>query len=110
MLRRRTGSALAILGAVRQPHLGFVIALLLVGPLFAVAGLSASGVWQPLGLGTGAMVVALTSARSAMSSYRDRTTWYPIRWRMTTTTAMVTVVAFGLSIVSVVWLLRVLTS
>jgi hypothetical protein len=110
VLRHRAGSARAILGGMRHPHLGFVVALLLVGPLLALAGMSATGAWQPLGVGAGALVVAMASARSTRFSYRDRTTWYPIRWRMTATTAVVTVAAMLVALFSVVSLLRVLTS
>ena len=95
---------------MRHPHLGFVIALLVIGPVFVIAGLSAGGAWQPLGLGAGATVVALASARSAMPSYRDRTTWYPIRWRMFTVTAIVAAATMLLALFSVVWLVRDLTS
>jgi hypothetical protein len=95
---------------MRHPHLGFVIGLLVVGPVFAIAGMSASGVWPPLGVGAGAMVVAAASARSTMFSYRDRTTWSPIRWRMFTLTAIVTAAAVVLAMFSVVWVVRVLAA
>lgn len=100
----------AILGGVRHPHVGFIVALGVVGPLLAIAGMSASGAWEPLGVGAGAVVVAIASARSTRLSLSDRTTWEPLRWRMTTVTAIVAVAAAVLAIVSAVWLTRVLTS
>lgn len=48
-----------------HPHLLFLLALVVVGPLAAIAGMATGGPWAPFGIAIGAVLVAASAARSA---------------------------------------------
>lgn len=89
---------------MRNPHLQFVLALVAVGPLLAMVGVSVSGAWGPVGVAAGAAVVAVTSWRSAMFSRTEHEVWRLLRLRMMAVTITVSVAASLLTIGALVWL------
>jgi hypothetical protein len=49
-----------------HPHVRFLIALVILGPLSAILGVVTGGLWAPAGVSVAGLLVAVTAARSAM--------------------------------------------
>lgn len=86
-----------------RPVLVFVVTLMVIAPLIAIAGVAAWGTWAPIGLGVAGWLVAWTAWR-ALPSIRRSPTIAGIRLRMLTVVWMVIVAAALLTAGSAFWL------
>ena len=88
---------------VIRPGLFFMLSLVVVGPVIAIAGLTAGGLWAPAGLTLASGVVSI-SAWASFASLRSQADLIPsvLRLRMMGVTATVSLVAGGLAVGSAV--------
>lgn len=86
-----------------RPVLVFVLTLMLIAPVIAIAGVVAWGTWTPIGLGAAGWLVAWTGYR-ALPSVQRSPAIAGVRLRMLTVVWMVIVAAGLLTAGSALWL------
>jgi hypothetical protein len=91
---------------MRHPHMQFILGLGLIGPLCAIAGVSAGGLWVGVGLALAGLVVAATAWRSNRHTFHDRDLHQFFRWRMLAVTGIVAAAALALTGGALAWLVQ----
>lgn len=87
-----------------RPHVVFIISLVLVGPVIAIAAVAAGGLWVPAGVGSAAGLVSLAAWASFVSLRRSPLGGSVLRARMMGVTASTSIAAGLLTVGSAVWL------
>ncbi len=90
---------------MRHPHVRFLLALVVAGPVAAIAGFAAGGRWGAIGTGIGAAVVSLAARRSYRHLRGSTDPASPTEMRMIALLVMVMIAAAALGFGCLAWLI-----